>query len=215
MLMELVKATIETIYMVFVSGLIAFAIGLPLGVLLHVLKPKGLFNNPIIYKILNVSINLVRSIPYIIVMVAIIPLTRFIVGTSIGTTASIVPLTLCAIPFVARQVELALNDVNVELVATLHSFGLRPIHIIVYGMLLEARIGLIKTVTITLITLVGYSAMAGAIGGGGLGSLAINYGYSRFEIRVMIETIGILVVFVQLIQVSGDALVTHYQRKFG
>lgn len=215
MLTLLLKATYETLYMVIVSGTIAFVIGLPLGILLHTLKPRGLFHNPILFKSLNAIINLIRSVPYIIVMIAIIPFTRLIVGTSIGTTASIVPLTLCAIPFVARQIEVALNEVNSELIETLQSFGAKPLQIILYGIILEARLGIIQTITITFITLVGYSAMAGAVGGGGLGSLAINYGYSRFETDVMIATIIILVALVQIMQLSSDLIVSNYRKKFG
>lgn len=203
----LVSSLWETITMVFTSGLIGFAVGIPLGVLLHISKKNGLLESLILNKVLGVVVNIGRSIPFIILLVAIIPLTRIIVGSSIGTAAAIVPLTISAIPFIARLVEGALLEIPAGLTEAAQSMGAKPLQIINKVLLPEALPGIINATTITLVTLVGYSAMAGTVGGGGLGDVGIRYGHQRFDPVVMMITIVILVILVQLIQSIGDYLV--------
>lgn len=210
---ELCQATLETLQMVFFSGLFAGLFGIPIAVLLLITRRDGLLSQPLAYRCLSLIVNIARSIPFIILMIAIIPLTRFITGTSIGTTAAIVPLTLAAIPFVARVVEGALLEIPAGLQETGIVFGASVWQIITKIILPEALPGIINALTITMITLVGYSAMAGAVGAGGLGNLAINYGYQRFDIQVMIWTIVVLVLMVQLIQMMGDYLARIFQHE--
>jgi len=202
----------ETLYMVGVSGFISALIGIPLGVLLFVSKPGKLMANKPLNQLLGSVVNAARSVPFIILMVAIIPVTRMIVGTSIGTSAAIVPLTIGAIPFVARIVEGAIAEVSPGLVEAAQAMGATPVQIVSKVLLPEAMPGLIHGMTLMLVTLVGYSAMAGAIGGGGLGDLGIRYGYQRFDGALMAATVIILVVMVQLIQSLGDKLVSHFDR---
>lgn len=207
---ETFKATLETLYMVFASGAIATLIGTPLGIFLYITRKQGILEHGFSHKIIALLINGLRSIPFIILLVAIIPLTRLIIGTSIGTTAAIVPLSLAAIPFMGRMIENALNEINPGLIETGRALGATPLQIIYKILLSEALPGIINSITITLIALVGYSAMAGAVGGGGLGDLAIRYGYQRFEVNVMLITIFILVVMVQIIQYFGDKLARRF-----
>ncbi|WP_126322723.1 methionine ABC transporter permease [Candidatus Rickettsiella viridis] len=204
LLFELMNATAETLYMVLLSGSLAFILGLPLGVLLFVTRPNKLLPHPLLNRCLAMLINITRSIPFIILMVAIIPLTRLLVGTSIGTNAAIVPLSLAAIPFFARMVENSLNELSPGLIEAGQAMGASSFQLIQAILLAEARPGIINSLTITLINLVAYSAMAGAVGGGGLGDLAIRYGYQRFDMGVMLATIVILIAFVQGIQYVGD-----------
>ena len=201
---EFFTATWETCYMVALSGLLAVIFGFMLGIALFATKPNGLLAHPVFYKLLSTIANIIRSIPFIILLVAVIPFTRLITGTSIGTTAAIVPLTLGAIPFVARVVESALSETGYGLIEAGLTMGATPMQIIARILIPEALPALIKGITLMLIALVGYSAMAGAIGGGGLGDLAIRYGYQRFDVAVMIYTIIVLVVLVQVMQFSGD-----------
>ena len=208
----LFKALWETLYMVVSSGVISFALGIPLGVLLYVTRTGRILENAITNRIMGALVNAGRSIPFIILMVAIIPLTRLLTGTSIGTTAAIVPLSVAAIPFVARIAEGALQEVPTGLVEAAQSMGASPLQIITRVLLPEARAGLINGMTITLVTLVSYSAMAGAIGGGGLGDLGIRYGYQRFEGVIMLTTVTVLIALVQLLQMVGDRLQQHYDR---
>ncbi|NAW87055.1 methionine ABC transporter permease [Photobacterium halotolerans] len=203
----------ETLMMVFASGLIGFAIGIPVGVALHLTKPNGLLANPGLNKVLGGIVNIGRSIPFIILLVAIIPFTRFVVGSSIGTAAAIVPLTVGAIPFIARLVEGALLEVPSGLVEAAQAMGATPVQIIRKVLLPEALPGIINAVTITLVTLVSYSAMAGTVGGGGLGDVGIRYGYQRFDGTVMMITVIMLVVLVQLIQSAGDHLVRRVDHR--
>src|SRR3990167_7485616 len=182
-------ATVQTVEMVIISLFFAVLIGLPLGVFLFVTRHSQLFKKPILHSSLGFIVNVLRSIPFIILLVAITPITRFIVGTSIGTTAAMVPLALSAIPFFARLVESAISEVSVGLIEAALSMGASTFQIVRKVLIPEARSPIIKAVTLTLITLVGYSAMAGAIGGGGLGNVAIMYGYERFEIHIMIMTV--------------------------
>lgn len=205
-------ALLETLYMVGVSGAIAALLGIPLGVLLSVLKPAGLLEHKKLHRCLNALSNIIRSIPFIILVVAIIPLTRLIVGTSIGDNAAIVPLALGAIPFVARIVENALQEIHPGLIEAGQAMGASPLQIIIKILLPEALANMINGMTLTLITLVGYSAMAGVVGAGGLGYLAISYGYQRFDLRVMIITVVLLVVLVQILQTTGDRLAKRFKR---
>jgi len=213
LLQLLLEALGETVAMVFASGLAGFAIGIPVGIVLHLSKKNGLLENPLLNKILGIVVNIGRSIPFIILLVAIIPFTRFVVGTTIGTAAAIVPLTIGAIPFIARLVEGALLEVPSGLVEAAQAMGAKPAQIITKVLLPEALPGIINAVTITLVTLVGYSAMAGTVGGGGLGDVGIRYGYQRFDGTVMMITVVILVFIVQLIQSIGDHLVKHVDHR--
>ncbi len=208
----LMKALWETLYMVAVSGGVSFALGIPLGVLLYVSKEGRILENRQLNIILGSIVNAGRSVPFIILMVAITPMTRLLTGTSIGTTAAIVPLTIASIPFVARIAEGALNEVPGGLVEAAQAMGATPFQIITRVLLPEAAVGMIHGMTITLVTLVSYSAMAGAIGGGGLGQLGISYGYHRFDGAIMLSTVVILIALVQLLQMAGDQLTKHFDR---
>ena len=203
---ELLIATWETIYMVFVSGLIAALIGIPLGIILATTDKNSLLENLTLHRILAGIVNATRSIPFIILLIAIIPFTRWVTGTSIGTTAAIVPLTIGAIPFIARLAEGSLNELPFGLIETGQAMGGSSWQIILNILVPEALPSIINGITVTLISLIAYSAMAGAVGGGGLGDLAIRYGYQRFDIQVMIVTIIILILLVQMIQYLGDSI---------
>ena len=209
----LLNGTLETLYMVSVSLIIAVVFGIPLGVLTTITRKGHILPNGVLNKTLDGIINIGRSIPFIILMVAIIPLTRAIVGTSIGTTAAIVPLAVAAIPFVARVVDNALLEIDPGIIEAARSMGATPLQIIVKVLLPEALPGLILGVTLTAINLIGYSAMAGAIGGGGLGDIAVRYGYQRFRIEVMVQTVIILVLLVQLIQWAGNKIASHFDHR--
>ncbi|WP_083026457.1 methionine ABC transporter permease [Vreelandella lionensis] len=209
----ILQATLDTLYMVAVSGVIATLLGLPLGVMLYVTRPRQILAMPVLNPVLGIITNIGRSIPFIILMVAIIPFTRMLVGTSIGINAASVPLTIAAIPFVARLIEGALNEISPGLIESAQSMGATPWQIITKVLIPEARGGIITGLTITLVTLVSYSAMAGAVGGGGLGDLGIRYGYNRFKPPSMLITVVILVVLVQGFQSLGDYLVRKSDRK--
>ncbi len=213
LLADLWAATLETLYMVGVSSLIAVLLGLPLGIALVTTDRGGLFEAAPINRILGAIINVTRSLPFIILLVAIIPLTRLIVGTSIGSTAAIVPLALAATPFFGRIAEAALREVDRGLVEAAQAMGCTTWQIIAKVLIPEAIPALVLGVTITIINLIGYSAMAGAVGGGGLGDLAIRYGYQRFQVEVMIATIIVLIVLVQAIQWLGDRFARGLRRR--
>ncbi len=200
----LAEALLETIYMVGVSVALSVLFGVPLGVLLVVTGPRHILERPLLNKVLGWVVNVGRSVPFIILMVAIIPFTRLVVGTSIGTTAAMVPLTVAAIPFVARLVESALQEVDRGVIEAAQAMGAAPWQIIRKVLLPEAMPGLVLGVTITTVSLIGYSAMAGAVGGGGLGDLAVRYGYQRFRGDIMVATVVILIAVVQVIQSFGD-----------
>lgn len=200
----LYHATIETLDMVFISAFFACVLGLPLGVLLFVWRHPHLLHRPMLHVTLGFVVNMVRSVPFIILLVAITPFTRIVVGTSIGTTAAMVPLAISAIPFFARLVESAISEIPHGLIEAALAMGASVFQIVKKVLIPEARAGIVRSITLMLITLVGYSAMAGAIGGGGLGNLAIMYGYERSEIRIMVLTVLILIVMVQLFQWLGD-----------
>lgn len=200
----IIDATWQTLLMVLVSCAIAVIIGLPLGVLLLVTRKQHILEGVTVNRVVSIIVNVVRSIPFIILMVAITPFTQWVVGTSIGTVAALVPLTLSAIPFFARLCESAMSEVPTGLIEASQAMGASSRQIIQKVLIPEAMPGIVRGITITLIALVGYSAMAGAIGGGGLGDLAIRYGYQRFEVNVMIVTVAILVIIVQVLQIAGD-----------
>lgn len=204
MVYNLFIATGETLYMVITSTVFAVLLGLPLGTLLY--SSKHIRPMPKLHKALSVFINISRSIPFIILLVAIIPFTRLIVGTSIGMNAAIVPLTLGAAPFFARLVDNIYHSLPAGLIETGYSMGANTKQIILHILLPEAKPALIHAITVTTITLVNYSAMAGTVGAGGLGTLAINYGYQRFDAGVMISTVIVLIIMVQLTQMVGDYL---------
>ncbi len=196
----------ETLYMVAVSMICASILGIPLGILLVVTEKGEILACPAINKPLAFIINMIRSIPFTILMVAIIPFTRFLVHTSIGTTAAIVPLTIAAIPYIARMVETSIREIPSGLIEAAESMGATPMQIIRKVLLPEALPSILESLTVVIVSLVGASAMAGTIGGGGLGDLAIRYGYQRFQADVMIATIIVLVIVVQLIQFIGNYL---------
>ncbi len=194
----------QTTYMVVLSTAISAALGIPLGMLLFVTRNNGVWPKPIFNKIIGIIVNALRSIPFIILLVAIIPFTRIIVGTSIGTNAAIVPLVVGAIPFIGRIVENALDEVPYGLIEAALTMGATPWQIMWKFLFPESLPSIINGLTVTTIAIVSYSAMAGAVGGGGLGDVAISYGYQRFNITVMLVTVMILIVLVQLIQLLGD-----------
>lgn len=203
----------ETLLMVAISGVVGALFGVPLGVLLHLTNNGGVLSHPLFNRVIGVVVNAVRSVPFIILLVVVIPFTRFIVGSSIGTTAAIVPLTIAAIPFIARLVEAALREVDKGLVEAAQSMGATTGQIVRKVLLPEAMPGIVAGLTITFVSLVGYSAMAGAIGGGGLGDLGIRYGYQRYITEVMVAVVVILIVFVQAVQSFGDWLVRRISHR--
>lgn len=202
----MIEALGQTIYMVFFSTLFANVLGFILGIIVTVTAPKGLKPNAVIYKVLDLVINVLRSFPFIILIVFIIPLTRAIVGTPIGETAAIVPLTIAAAPFVARIIESALKEVDSGVIEAAKSFGASNSQIIFKVMIKEAVPSIISGLTLTIINIIGYSAMAGSVGAGGLGKVAISYGYQRYQTDVMIVTVIILIIIVQGLQSLGNYL---------
>lgn len=200
----LIKSFFETCYMVVTSTVMATVIGIPLGVILTVTRKDHILPNAAVNSILGAIVNATRSTPFIILMVAIIPLTRIIVGSSIGTTAAIVPLTISAAPFIARIIESSLLEINPGVIEAAQAMGASPMQIITKVLLPEALHSIVLGVTLAIISLIGYSAMAGALGGGGLGDLAIRYGYQRFQLDVMITTVIILIIMVQAMQSLGN-----------
>ncbi|HEX2548740.1 MAG TPA: methionine ABC transporter permease [Gammaproteobacteria bacterium] len=208
----ILNATLQTLYMVALSGIIAAIVGIPLGVILYVTRKDNILPHPKLHHVLATLVNITRSIPFIILMVSIIPFTRFVVGTSIGTNAAIVPLSISAMPFIARIVENAILEVQKGLIEAATAMGANSLQIITKVLIPEALPGIINGLTLTLIALIGYSAMAGAIGGGGLGDLAIRYGYQRFDYQIMLITIAIMIILVQLVQMLGDHLSKWYAR---
>lgn len=209
-LLLLLNATAETVYMVILSSVIATLIGLPLGIILYSTRKGHILEHPALHQILAVIVNMTRSIPFIILMIAIIPFTRLVVGSSIGTNAAIVPLSIAAMPFIARIVENAILEVNKGLIEAASAMGATSWQIITKVLIPEALPGIINGLTLTVISLLGYSAMAGAVGGGGLGDLAIRYGYQRFDVNIMIITIVIMIILVQALQFFGDKLAKWY-----
>ncbi|MBP9040409.1 MAG: ABC transporter permease [Anaerolineaceae bacterium] len=210
---NLSHAALETLYMVGVSTLLTVVLGLPLGVLLVITDRNGLKSVPALNQVLGAVVNFARSLPFIILLVVVIPFTRFVVGTSIGSTAAIVPLSLAAIPFFARVAETGLREVDRGLVEAAQAMGCTTWQIIRKVLLPEALPSLILGIALTIINLIGYSAMAGVIGGGGLGDVAVRYGYQRFETAVMVVTVVLLVVVVQGIQILGSKLALKVSKR--
>ncbi|MBY0123425.1 methionine ABC transporter permease [Bacillus sp. S/N-304-OC-R1] len=210
---QIIEALMETIQMVAFSLLFSAIIGLPLGVLLVVTRKGQLLENLPVFNVLNIIINILRSVPFIILLVAIIPVTRFIVGTSIGTAAAIVPLVFYAGPYIARLVENSLLEVDPGVIEAAAAMGATPAQVIFKFLIPEALSSLVLGLTIATIGLIGASAMAGAVGGGGLGDLAITYGYQMFDTTVMLITVGILVVMVQGLQSFGNILAKRIRRR--
>nr|WP_187355314.1 methionine ABC transporter permease [Paenibacillus tengchongensis] len=209
---QFMQAIIETIQMVGISLFVGSLIGIPFGILLVVTRPGGVLENRAVYAILNPVINIVRSLPFIILLVAIVPFTRLIVGTSIGTSAAIVPLIIYIAPYIGRLVENSLLEVNPGIMEAAESMGATPFQVIRYFLLPEAVGSLILSLTTATVGLIGATAMAGTVGGGGVGDLAIVYGYQRFDTVVVIATVLILVVLVQGIQSLGNTLARKIRR---
>lgn len=204
---EIYKATGETLLMIIVAGLISFVIGIILGVILVVTREGNILENKPIYYVLEKIINITRSIPFIILLAAAIPLTRAIVGTAIGTKGSYVPLVLGTIPFFARQIENALSEIDKGVIEAAQAMGSSPFEIIFRVYLKESIPNIVRATTITFVSLVGLTAMAGSVGGGGLGDLAIRYGYQRYQVDITYVTVIILLVFVNVIQGAGNIII--------
>lgn len=202
----LLPAIGETLLMVFLSTVMSLAIGLPIGVVLLLTEKGGLWEKPNLSAVLGTVVNIMRSFPFLILMIVIIPFTRLLVGTSTGTMATVVPLTISAIPFVARVVESALREVDHGLIEAAQSMGSTTFNTITKVLIPESLPSITSGITLTIINLIGYSAMAGAIGGGGLGDLAIRYGYHRYEVGIMIVSVVVIILLVQLIQMLGNRI---------
>ncbi len=202
----LAKETWITIYMTLSSTALAYVIGLPMGIALVLTAKDGLRPNPVIYKVLDVIVNVVRSVPFIILLIMLMPFTKLIVGKSYGPTATIVPLTIAAAPFIARMVESSLLEVDKGVIEAAQSMGAGTWHIVWKVLLAEARVSLIVGGTIALATILGYSAMSGAVGGGGLGDVAIRYGYHRYQVDIMMVTVVLLILLVQVMQYIGTKI---------
>ncbi|WP_206830545.1 methionine ABC transporter permease [Alicyclobacillus fructus] len=207
------QASLETLYMVALSTIGAVVLGLPLGIWLYLCGPGGVAANRPLYQVLSVVVNIVRSVPFIILLIALIPITEWIVGTSIGVNAAIVPLVVGAAPFYARIAETSFREVDPGVVEAAQSMGASIWQLIFRVLLPEARPGLISGATITAVTLISYSAMSGVIGGGGLGDLAVRYGYERFETGVMLLTTALMIVLVEIMQWVGDRAAYHFARR--
>lgn len=211
---EMIKQGIyETLYMTLVSTLFGYLIGLPMGVLLCVTGKDGLKPNAVIYKVLDIIANIVRSIPFLILLILLIPFTRLLLGQSYGSTATIVPLVAAAIPFIARMVESSLKEVDAGVIEAARSMGASTFRIIVKVLLVEARTSIITGATIAIGTILGYSAMAGTVGGGGLGDIAVRYGYYRYQTDIMIVTVVLLVVLVQIFQSIGMLIANRLDKR--
>lgn len=203
----------ETLYMVSLSTLLAVFVGTPVGILLVVTKKDHIMDNQLLHHCFSYIVNIGRSFPFIILMISIIPFTRIIVGTSIGTTAAIVPLTVATIPFFSRVIENALLEVDKGVIEASQAMGATNLQIIYKVLLPESMPAIILGITITIVSVIGYSAMAGAVGGGGLGDLAIRYGYHRFDKSIMLWTVFLLIIMVQFVQVSGNYIAKKIDRR--
>ncbi len=208
------NATLQTLAMVFSATFFSLLLGFPLGILLCISDPStGISPKPIVFKVLTRIVNVLRSFPFIILMILIFPLSRIIIGTSIGTSASVIPLSIAAAPFVARIIETALKEVDPGLVQAARAIGSTKLQIIFKVLIPEALPSLVAGITLTIINIIGYSAMAGAIGGGGLGDLAIRYGYQRFRTDIMIASVLVILVLVELIQFFGSRISNSLMKK--
>lgn len=203
----------DTLYMTLASTLFGYIIGLPMGIVLTVTDKDGIRPNTAVYKVLDVISNLLRSIPFIILLIVLIPFTRFVVGRSYGSTATIVPLTIAAAPYIARMVESSLKEVDAGVIEAARSRGASDFQIVTKVMLVEARTSLIVGATISLGTILGYSAMAGTVGGGGLGDIAIRYGYTRWQTDIMVVTVVLLVILFQIFQTIGMKIANRLDRR--
>lgn len=203
----------DTLYMTLTSALIGYVIGLPMGILLAVTDRDGIRPNAVIYKLLDVTANLIRSVPFLILLIVLIPFTRFVVGKSYGPTATIVPLVIAAAPYIARMVESSLKEVDAGVIEAARSMGASDFAVITRVMLVEARTSLIVGATISLGTILGYSAMAGTVGGGGLGDIAIRYGYTRWQTDIMVVTVILLVILFQIFQTAGMKLASRLDKR--
>ena len=203
----------DTLYMTLASTLFGYIIGLPMGIVLTVTDKDGIRPNAAVYKVLDVISNLLRSIPFIILLIVLIPFTRFVVGRSYGSTATIVPLTIAAAPYIARMVESSLKEVDAGVIEAARSMGASDFQIVTKVMLVEARTSLIVGATISLGTILGYSAMAGTVGGGGLGDIAIRYGYTRWQTDIMVVTVVLLVILFQIFQTIGMKIANRLDRR--
>ncbi|RON94378.1 metal ABC transporter permease [Pseudomonas fluorescens] len=211
--LEIGLATNDTMMMLGGSLLFTVLLGLPLGVLLFLCSPRQLLENRVLYAIMSLAVNILRSLPFIILLIVMIPLTVLITGTSLGVAGAIPPLVVGATPFFARLVETALREVDRGIIEATQAMGATTRQIILNALLPEARPGIYAAITVTAITLVSYTAMAGVVGAGGLGDLAIRFGYQRFQTDVMIVTVVLLLILVQVLQMVGDRLVVHFSRK--
>ncbi|MDR3467859.1 MAG: ABC transporter permease [Xanthobacteraceae bacterium] len=209
----IVEATWQSLYMVSLSALLGTFLGAPLGIFLATSRKGELFAAPFANLILGTIVNATRSTPFIILVVAIIPFTRLVAGTSIGSSAAIVPLTVAATPFIARLVEAAIREIDGGLVETAASFGATPLQIVIKVLIPEALPGLVLALTLAVVSLLGYSAMVGAVGGGGLGDLGIRYGYQRFMPEMMLAVVVVLIALVQAVQTLGDHLARRLNRR--
>ncbi|MFC0349092.1 methionine ABC transporter permease [Undibacterium danionis] len=210
---DILQATLDTLTMTGVSLVFTILLGLPLGVLLFLTGKKQLLQQGALYALLSFVVNMLRSVPFIILLIVLIPLTLFLVGTSLGVAGTIPPLVIGTTPFFARLVENVLREVDKGIIEACQAMGAKTHQIILHALLPEALPGLLAATTVTTIALVSYSAMSGVIGGGGLGDLALRFGYQRFQTEVMIVTVAILVILVQLFQWLGDVLVARFTRK--
>ena len=209
----LIKGIGETLYMTLVSTVFGYLFGLPMGILLTISDKEGIKPNPLLYKILDVIANIVRSVPFLILLIVLIPFTRLIVGKSYGSTATIVPLVAAAVPYIARMVESSLREVDAGVIEAARSMGASTYTIVTKVLLVEARTSLIVGVTITLGTILGYSAMAGNVGGGGLGDISVRYGYYRYEAGIMAVTVVLLILLVQIFQTIGMRLSVRLDKR--
>ncbi len=209
----IIPALYDTLYMVSLSSLFSIVFGLIIGIVLYVTKKGNILENNLINSVLGTIINIGRSIPFVILMIAVFPLSKLIVGTTIGSTASIVPLTVASIPFVARMIEIALGEVEHGVIEASISMGASEFEIIFKVLLPETISGIISAITTTIISIIGYSAMAGTIGGGGLGNVAIAYGYQRFRNDLLIVSIILMVILVQIVQTIGNYLAKKCNKK--
>ena len=212
-IMMLLEGIKDTLYMTLTSTLIGYVIGLPMGILLTVTDKDGIHPNAAVYKVLDVIANLIRSVPFLILLIVLIPFTRFLIGRSYGPTATIVPLVIAAAPYIARMVESSLKEVDAGVIEAARSMGASNFTIVTKVMLEEARTSLIVGATISLGTILGYSAMAGTVGGGGLGDIAIRYGYTRWQTDIMIVTVILLVILFQIFQTIGMKLASNLDRR--
>ena len=210
---EIWLASVDTFWMLGGSLLFTVVLGLPLGVLLFLTGPRQMFEQKAVYTLLSLVVNILRSLPFIILLIVMIPLTVLITGTSLGVAGAIPPLVVGATPFFARLVETALREVDKGIIEATQAMGASTRQIIWNALLPEARPGIIAAITVTAITLVSYTAMAGVVGAGGLGDLAIRFGYQRFQTDVMVGTVVMLLILVQVLQTVGDKLVVHFSRK--